>query len=164
MKRLLPHPLLSSALWFGWLALNNSIAPAHILLGAMLAWVLPLTGLHLTDGTWPRLRSHRFLVALRLGLRILVDIVVSSAEVTRRVFGPESAIRPGFVRVPIDLKDEWAITALAGIVTLTPGTLTADVALDRSYLLVHALHVDDAAAIIAAIKTRYEAPIKEIFE
>ena len=77
MKRLLPHPLLSSALWFGWLALNNSIAPAHILLGAMLAWVLPLTGLHLTDGTWPRLRSHRFLVALRLGLRILVDIVVS---------------------------------------------------------------------------------------
>ena len=56
MKRLLPHPLLSLVLWFGWLALNNSIAPAHILLGAMLAWALPLTGLHLTDGTWPRLR------------------------------------------------------------------------------------------------------------
>ena len=164
MKRLFPHPLLSAALWFGWLALNNSIAPAHILLGALLAWALPLTGLHLTDGTWPRLRPHRFLVALRLTLRILADIVVSSAEVTRRVFGPESAIRPGFVRVPIDLRDEWAITALAGIITLTPGTLTADVAPDRSYLLVHALHVDDAAAIIAAIKTRYETPIKEIFE
>ncbi len=36
MKRLLPHPLLSLVLWLGWLALNNSIAPAHILLGAML--------------------------------------------------------------------------------------------------------------------------------
>ena len=162
MRRLLPHPLLSLALLLGWLALNNSIAPAHILLGAMLAWALPLTGLHLTDGTWPR--PHRLLVAVRLALRILADIVVSSAEVTRRVFGPESAIRPGFVRVPIDLKDEWAITTLAGIITLTPGTLTADVALDRSYLLVHALHIDDAAAIIAAIKTRYETPIKEIFE
>ncbi len=46
---------------------------------------------------------------------------------------------------------------------MTPGTLTADVAEDRSYLLVHAFHVDDAAAIIASIKTRYEAPLKEIY-
>jgi multicomponent K+:H+ antiporter subunit E len=161
MKRMLPHPLLSLVLWLGWIALNNSIAPAQILLGAMLAWVLPLAGLRLTDGTWPR--PHRLLVAARLAVRVLVDIVVSSAEVTRRVLGPESAIRPGFVRVPIDLRDEWAITTLAGIITLTPGTLTADVAPDRSYLLVHALHVDDAAAIIAAIKTRYEAPLKEIY-
>ncbi len=121
-----------------------------------------MTGLRLTDGTWPR--PHRFLVAARLAVRVLGDIVVSSAEVTRRVLGPESAIRPGFVRVPIDLRDEWAITTLAGIITLTPGTLTADVAEDRSYLLVHALHVDDAAAIVAAIKTRYEAPLKEIYE
>jgi multicomponent K+:H+ antiporter subunit E len=161
MKRLLPHPLLSLVLWLGWLALNNSISAAQMLLGAMLAWALPLAGLRLTDGTWPR--PHRFLVAVRLAVRVLADIVVSSAEVTRRVLGPESAVRPGFVRVPIDLRDEWAITTLAGIITLTPGTLTADVAEDRSYLLVHALHVDDPAAIIAAIKTRYEAPLKEIY-
>jgi len=48
MKRLLPHPLLSLVLWLSWLALNNTIAPAHILLGALLAWVLPLAGMHLT--------------------------------------------------------------------------------------------------------------------
>jgi multicomponent K+:H+ antiporter subunit E len=162
VKRLLPHPLLSLVSWLAWLALNNSIAPAHLVLGAVLAWALPLTGLHLTDGTWPRL--HRPLVAIRLAVRVLADIVVSSIEVTRRVLGPESAIRPGFVRVPIGLRDEWAITTLAGIITLTPGTLTADVAADRSYLLVHAFHVDDAAAIIAAIKARYEAPLKEIYE
>ena len=63
-----------------------------------------------------------------------------------------------------DLTDDWAITALAGIITMTPGTLTADVAEDRSYLLIHALHVDDAEAIVASIKTRYEAPLKEIYE
>ena len=161
MKRLLPHPLLSVALWLAWLALNNSITPAHIALGALLAWVLPLTGLHLTDGTWPHL--HRPGVAGKLALRVLRDIVVSNIEVTRRVLGPEAAIKPGFLRVPLDLTDDWAITTLAGIITMTPGTLTADVAADRSYLLVHAFHVDDADAIIASIKTRYEAPLKEIF-
>ncbi len=161
MKRLLPHPLLSPVLWLAWLALNNSIAPAHIVLGALLAWVLPLTGLHLTDGTWPHLRRPG--LAVKLALRVLRDIVVSNVEVTRRVLGPEAAIQPGFLRVPLELTDDWAITTLAGIITMTPGTLTADVAGDRSYLLVHAFHVDDADAIIASIKTRYEAPLKEIF-
>ena len=161
MKRLLPHPLLSAVLWLVWLALNNSIAPAHIVLGAMLAWVLPLTGLHLTDGTWPRLR--RPAVAVKLALRVLGDVVASNVEVTRRVLGPEAAIQPGFLRVPLDLTDDWAITTLAGIITMTPGTLTADVALDRSYLLIHAFHVDDAETIIASIKTRYEAPLKAIY-
>jgi multicomponent K+:H+ antiporter subunit E len=161
MKRLLPHPLLSLILWLSWLALNNTLAPAHTVLGALLAWVLPLTGMHLTDGTWPRL--HRPGVAIMLALRVLCDIVVSNIDVARRVLGPESAIRPGFLRVPLDLTDDWAITTLAGIITMTPGTLTADVAPDRSYLLVHAFHIEDAETIIASIKTRYEAPLKEIY-
>ncbi len=161
MRRLLPHPLLSLVLWLSWLALNNTIAPAHIVLGGLLAWVLPLAGLHLADGNWPHLRRPG--LALRLVLRVLWDIVVSNVVVARRVLGPEAAIQPGFVRVPLDLTDDWAITALAGIITMTPGTLTADVAADRSYLLVHAFHVDDADAIVALIKTRYEAPLKEIY-
>jgi multicomponent K+:H+ antiporter subunit E len=161
LKRLLPHPWLSLVLWLAWLALNNTVAPAHIVLGAALALVLPLAGIHLTDGTWPHL--HRPDLIVRLALAVLYDVVVSNVEVARRVLGPESAIRPGFVRVPLDLTDDWAITTLAGIITMTPGTLTADVAEDRSYLLVHALHVDDADAIVASIKSRYEAPLKEIY-
>jgi multicomponent K+:H+ antiporter subunit E len=46
---------------------------------------------------------------------------------------------------------------------MTPGTLTCDVAADRSHLLVHALHLTDAAALVADIKARYEAPLLEIF-
>lgn len=161
MKRLLPHPLLSLVLWATWLALNNTLSPAHVLLGAVLSWVLPLTGLHLTDGTWPRL--HRPIVALRLTLCVLRDIVVSNVEVARRVLGPDAAIHPGFVKVPLDLTDDWAITTLAAIITMTPGTLTADIAPDRSYLLVHAFHIEDADAIVASIKARYETPLKEIY-
>jgi multicomponent K+:H+ antiporter subunit E len=161
VKRLLPHPLLSLVMLVVWLTLNNSVAPAQVLLGAFLAWVLPLAGLHLADGTWPRLRSP--LVAIRLVFHVLLDIVVSNVEVMRRVLGPESAIRPGFVRVPLDLTDDWAITTLAGIITMTPGTLTADVATDRSHLLVHVFHVEDEVALVAAIKARYEAPLKEIY-
>ena len=65
--------------------------------------------------------------------------------------------------MPIDLQNPLAIEALAGIVTLTPGTLTADVTADRRYLLVHAFDVDDEAAVIAQIRSRYEAPLSKIF-
>lgn len=158
---MLPHPLLSLALWAAWLMLNNSMSAAHVVLGALLGWAIPLASFHLIDGPWPRLRRPDLM--LRLGAIFLYDIVVSNIEVARRVLGPEAAIRPGFVRVPLDLTDAWAITALAGIITMTPGTLTAEVADDGSYLLVHALHIDDERALVATIKSRYEAPLKEIF-
>jgi multicomponent K+:H+ antiporter subunit E len=57
--------------------------------------------------------------------------------------------------------------ALAGIITMTPGTLSSDLSPDRKHLLVHALHCPDEAAeaaLVADIKARYEAPLMEIFE
>ena len=161
MKMLLPHPLLSIVLWVLWLALNQTVAAGHIVLGALLGWAMPLAGLHLADGPWPRIR--RPVLVAKLALTVLVDIVVSNIEVARRVLGPEAAIHPGFVRVPLALTDEWAIATLAGIITMTPGTLTVDVARDASHLVVHALHLTDEAALVATIKARYEAPLREIY-
>jgi hypothetical protein len=64
--------------------------------------------------------------------------------------------------VPLDIADPHAILSLAGIITMTPGTLSAELSPDRRYLLVHAFNVDDEAALIAQIKSRYEAPLKEM--
>ncbi|MDP1529769.1 MAG: Na+/H+ antiporter subunit E, partial [Rhodoferax sp.] len=45
-----------------------------------------------------------------------------------------------------------------------PGTVSAHLSEDRQSLLVHALDVDDQDELVATIKARYEAPLKEIFE
>ena len=52
--------------------------------------------------------------------------------------------------------------ALAGIITMTPGTLSAELSEDRRHLLVHAFNVDDEPALIAQIKARYEAPLTHL--
>ena len=52
---------------------------------------------------------------------------------------------------------------LASVVSLTPGTVSADIDAERRHLLVHALSVADTEALVREIKARYEAPIKEIF-
>ena len=53
---------------------------------------------------------------------------------------------------------------LAGTITLTPGTLSADLSRDGRSLLVHALHAPDPDAVRDDIKNRYERRLKEIFQ
>jgi multicomponent K+:H+ antiporter subunit E len=66
--------------------------------------------------------------------------------------------------VPLEVRDPNALAVLAMIVTATPGTAWAELAHDRSVLLLHVLSLDDEAAVVATIKERYERPLREIFE
>lgn len=160
MKAWFPAPLLSLAVFVVWLLLAATLDPAHLLLAAVLAVALPLAAQKLrTEPAGVR----RPLLAVRLGLRVLGDIVVSNIEVARRILGSESRIHPAFVWVPLDIRNPHGIAALAGIITMTPGTLSAELAPDGRHLLVHCFHLDDAAATIAQIKQRYENPLREIF-
>lgn len=161
MSRLFPHPLLSAALLVVWLLLNNTVAAGHILLGALLAVAVPLA----IEPFWRRERIlRRPQVLLRLVPIVLWDIVVANVTVARLVLGPLRRLEPRFIEVPLEVTHPFAISALASIVTMTPGTVSAVVSEDRRRLLVHGLHVPDEAAVIASIKVRYEAPLKELFE
>lgn len=164
MKHLLPAPLLSLMLFLAWLMLNGSASSGQMLLGAALALVLPWATRRWRPDV---LRIRGWGVLVRLIGTVLRDIVVSNIDVARRVLGPESAIQPRFVWIPLSLRDPHAIVTLAGIITLTPGTVSAELSDDRRFLLVHALHCPDdesAAALVADIQARYEAPLMEIFE
>ena len=65
--------------------------------------------------------------------------------------------------VPLDLTSPEGITVLAATITLTPGTVTADVSQNGNALLVHCLHAPDPDAVVADIKSRYEARLLRIF-
>lgn len=160
LARLLPAPLVSVVLFGTWLLLNQSISLGHVALGTALAIGVPL----LTGKLRPdRPRLGRPQLALRLLSVVLWDIVKSNIEVARLILGPESAIKPCFVWVPLTIRDPHGIVMLAGIITMTPGTLSVDVTQDHGHLLIHAFNVDDEAALVADIKARYEAPLMEIF-
>ena len=160
-RRWLPAPGLTLLLAVVWPVLNQSASAGQLLLGLVLGVAIPWFTHPLRERA-PRLR--RPLRLLRLTGVVLVDIVVSNLQVARRILGPEGAMRPGFVWVPLDIRDPRGIATLASIVTMTPGTLSADLAPDRRHLLVHALDLDDPQALVADIKARYEAPLREVFE
>ena len=82
----------------------------------------------------------------------------------RLILAGPRVLRPAFIVVPVDLKNELALSMLANTICLTPGTVSARLSPDRRTLLVHALDAPDPEAVGAAIKARYEAPLKEVFE
>jgi len=160
MSRLVPAPLLSMVLFGAWLLLNG-LSAGHVVLAAVLGIAIPW----FTERFRPdrfHLRSWPTLAAL--AVTVLWDIVVSNVQVAVLIIGPERRIHPRFVWLPLDIRDPHGIATLAGIITMTPGTLSADLTEDRRFLLVHALNVADEAELVASIKTRYEAPLRRIFE
>jgi multicomponent K+:H+ antiporter subunit E len=160
MKRVLPRPILAATVFATWLALNETLHPAHLLLAALLALTLP----RWLGRLIPAARvASRPLVALRLLGRLLRDIVVSNLQVARRILGPESAIHPGFVWMPLRLRDPYATATLAAIVTVTPGTLSADISADGRWLLIHALDAGDERSLLESVRRRYEDPLLELF-
>ena len=112
-------------------------------------------------GSGPRLHALRRLVSLAVA--VSVDVVRSNIQVALLILGPVGRIRSTFIEVPVDLEDPLAVAVLAGIVTMTPGTLSAGLSADRRTLIIHCLHAPDPQAVVTAIKARYERPLAEIF-
>ena len=160
MRRLLPRPALSLALFLLWAALTNAASLATLLLGVLLSLALPFITLRF----WPDARR-----IARPGLipgfaaRVAWDMLLANWAVARRVVGPVAKLSPAFVEVPLDLRDPFVATILASIVSLTPGTVSIDVDQQRWVLKLHALDAPDPEALIREIKQRYETPIREIF-
>jgi len=161
MKRWLPHPILTPVLTVIWLLLNNSLAPGQILLGLLIGWAIP----RFTLAFWPeRVRIHSVGALLRFTGVFLYDVLVANLAVARLILAGPRHLRPAFVVVPLDLTNDLAVSLLANTICLTPGTVSARLSADRRQLLVHALDADDPDDLITSIKTRFERPLKQIFE
>lgn len=161
-RRLFPHPHLTLVLAVIWLLLVNRLTPGNVLLGLFLGILIPI----FTSPYWPnRPRIRAPLRIVEYGVVVLWDIVVANLQVAAIVlFKPNDAIRSEWVVIPLELTSPEAITALAGTITMTPGTLSATLSADAGSLLVHTLHTDDPDGVRDQIKARYETRLKEIFE
>jgi multicomponent K+:H+ antiporter subunit E len=164
MKRVLPSPLLSVVIIVLWLILNQSLAPSVCLMALFLALLVPI----FVNSLRPTpVRIRKPWLFLKLMLYINYDIVVSNLMVARLILSRRANEKTSrFVRIPLELRDPNALAVLSIIICLTPGTAWAEIALDRSALLLHVLEIEeqDVDSFVETIKKRYESPLIEIFE
>lgn len=160
MNRLLPFPLLSAALFGMWILLTG-FSPGHVLLAALVALFIPRVMLVL-DVEKPRIRLGWPLVKLA-GI-VLFDIIRSNIAVFKIVLFPRKERQSGFIQLPIELENNYALGVLAIVITSTPGTLWLQHDARTKVILIHVLDLVDEEEWIVLIKDRYEKLLMEIFE
>ena len=156
-----PHPLLTVMLAVVWIMLQNEFSAGMAVFGVILGFIIT----KITAIWWPE-RPGGMRVGKMLSYMLIViwDILVANIQVAWIVLTkPNSKLRPAWIVVPLDLRQPEAITLLAGTITLTPGTVSADLSDEGHSLLVHVLHTEDPDADRDGIKERYESRLKEIF-
>jgi len=159
VKRLVPFPMLTAALFAMWVLLTG-FSPGHIVLGAIVALLVSRVMLTLKAAP-PRIRFSMAMV--RLGFLVLADIIRSNIAVARIVLFRPTRQRSGFIEFPTELRNPQALAALAIIITATPGTLWLQHDAQRHLVLIHVLDLVDEEEWIALIKNRYERLLMEIF-
>lgn len=160
LRRIFPSPALSITVVAFWMVMSSSFDLGQLVLGLLLGVVIPLFAARL-DREFARLGTLR--PVPKLLAVVLWDILVSNLRVAAQVLGREEKLKPGFIWVPLDIANIHGIAALTSFITLTPGTVSAELSEDRRHLLVHFLDVDDPEAVVAGIKQRYEAPLRKVF-
>lgn len=162
IRRIFPHPYMSALLFLIWMLLVNRFAWGSVVFAFILSIAVPA----MTAPYWPdRARIRKPLKVPAYVLLVIWDIIVANIQVALIVLFKRSRdLQPAWITIPLELKSPEAITVLAGTITLTPGTVSADLSQDGNALLVHCLHAPEPEDVIDDIKSRYEARLKEIFE
>lgn len=158
---LIPHPLITLIMTVVWVLLQNEISAGMAVFGLILGILIPWA----TSVYWPDTPKGFSLPKMTIYVLIVLrDIIVANVQVAWIVLTvPNSKLKPVWIVVPLEIRKPEAITILAGTITLTPGTVTADMSDEGHSLLVHVLHTDDPDAVREDIKARYERRLLEIF-
>lgn len=152
---------LNLVLMLAWCGSFASFEPWTLLTGFLAGFV----GLYLTRGLWVGGEPAYFRKTfgfLRFAVFYLGALLQSSVQIARLSLSPRIDARPVVIAVPLAAERDAEITALANLVTLTPGTLSLDVSDDRSTLYVHAIVFGDPDDVLRDIKLNFERRLLEV--
>lgn len=149
--------MLFSSLLLFWVWLNGSLATDVLIVGVVTAAIISLlfgnglgvfSELHPT----PRALGYTFLYILFFAK----ELAKSNLSLAAIVLTPGLPLNPGIVKVRTKLKSRMGRMLLANSITLTPGTLTVELA--GEWLYIHWVTVDstDIEAATASIVSGFE--------
>lgn len=155
-------PLMIAGLALVWATITGNFTALNLALGA---GVGAITALVLRNWLARPLALRRLRRITSLALLFLWELIVSAVRVASIVVRPnlKASLRPAIVAFPLSVKSDAEIALLANLITLTPGTLSVDVADDRSVLYVHVLDLVSRDQLIAEIAGGFERKVQEVF-
>jgi len=106
----------------------------------------------------------RVLGLARFGAYFIYILVKANYEVAREVLTPGFSMSPRIVRYPVQGLSDVEITTLANAISLTPGTLSADINDEGTLLYIHCMYAEDRDKAVEAIDELKCWLIREVFD
>jgi len=154
--------LMIAGLALVWAAITGNFSALNLALGAAIG---TLTALLLRSWFAQPVALRRMRRIASLALLFLWELFVSAVRVALIVLRPNlrASLRPAIIAFPLTVKSDGEIALLANLITLTPGTLSVDVAEDRSALYIHVLDLVSRETLVAEIAGGFELKVREVF-
>jgi multicomponent Na+:H+ antiporter subunit E len=146
---------------FLWSALTGQFTLENLTAGFVLGYIV----LYLLRGAFGGAQYFsKGAQLLRFTFFFLVELLIANVRVARDVLRPGPLrMKPRVIAVPLTIQGDVAITLLANVISLTPGTLSLDISDDRKVLFVHAIHAPDADETRLQIKEGFERLVSSLF-
>jgi len=147
-----------------WLIFVNTLNWQEVLTGVVLSALIAAFGhTYFTQRGLRHLTLKKLLYLIIYIPILLWEVLKANLDVAYRVLHPKMPIKPGIVLIRTGLQSDTGKLALANSITLTPGTLTMDVAGDN--LLIHWINVksEDLEEATELIGGRFERYLRGIF-
>ncbi|MBQ3703780.1 MAG: Na+/H+ antiporter subunit E [Oscillospiraceae bacterium] len=153
-----------------WVLLTWSFTPQEMIAGAVvsLAAALFTSGFFIHENAFRLANPVRFGALVAYVFIFLGELIKANLDVARRCFGGCKEVNPGIVKVPVELEGDYAQAMLANSITLTPGTITLDIAEQdgKTWYYIHWIDVAETDREKAGkiIKGRLENGIRRIWQ
>lgn len=108
--------------------------------------------------------GKRLWAVIKLIYLFIRELIMSTLVVIRQVTSPRLDIEPGIFRVQTKLRNDWQITLLSMLITLTPGSVVMEVIPeeDSMTMYIHAMDATEFNNSIMMSKQKFEEAILEV--
>lgn len=151
--------MLNFMLAFVWMFLSSNYTAAGFIVGFILGVILLFI---MRRFFTTRLYLSRVWALIKLSLLFLKELIMANIQVLTVVLKPNLNMQPAFFAYPTVLTEDWEITLLSSLITLTPGTVVVHVSDDAKTLYIHAIDIGDVDEAVASIKDSFEKAILEV--
>lgn len=150
-----------------WLGLNWPINAQWLLAGVLVSGFTAI----ITGDIFTR-RPHIVVHVKRyywLGFYILVLVVQgirANLDLAYRVLHPDLPLNPGVVKIQTKIKSAIGLTLLANSITFSTGACAVDIDVNKGYLYVHCLDVENqnGKAATELVAAKFENILEKVFD
>ena len=125
-----------------------------------LVGVFILYAMHRFFGT--RFYLQRVFKIFKLILLFISELIQSSYFVLKLVLTPKLDITPGIFKYKTKLQGDWEVTALALLLTLTPGSVVMEVSEEGDEFYIHAMDIEQTKDSLIRSLGKFERAIMEV--